>query len=74
MNDMEYIGLSIWMIKGSKPGRAFIIGLEGRLNTMMNKFGCKPDNWSIIRLSPKLRGADLYGSNVTLYESDSANE
>lgn len=71
---VERISNSLIIVWNSKPGRPYIKGLEGRLKTMMNKFGCKPDNWSIRRLSPNLQGANLYGSNVSLYESDSANE
>ena len=64
MNQLEYIGLSIWLLHRSKPGRPFIRGLEGRLNTIMSKFRCKPDNWDIMRLQNNLQGANLYGSNV----------
>lgn len=65
MNNLEYIGLSIWLLHQSKPGRPFIKGLEDRLNTMMNKFKCKPNNWSIIRLQQvtNMQGANLWGTN-----------
>ena len=60
---VEIISKSLILIRNSKAGHPFIRGLEGRLNTMMNKFKCKPDNWNIIRLSTNLQGSNLWGTN-----------
>ena len=65
MNQLEYIGLSIWLLHRSKPGRPFIKGLEDKLKAAVNKFKYQVPNWSIIRLQQvsNVQGANLYGSN-----------